>query len=83
MNAAANVNTARDMYVFVDDIMALTGLAKSKSYDIIRQLNEELEAQGIYTIQGRVSRKYFYQRFGFAEEQPEKRGKKKVPDKLA
>lgn len=64
------MNTAHEMYVFVDDVMDLTGLAKSKCYAIIRQLNKELEAKGVYTVQGRVSRKYFYQRFGFADELP-------------
>jgi len=68
--------TARDMYMFVEDVMNLTGLAKSKSYEIIRQLNGELDAKGIYTVPGRVSRKYFYQRFGFTDDLPVKRGRK-------
>lgn len=74
--AALKVNTAHEMYVFVDDVMALTGLAKSKCYAIIRELNGELSNKGYYTVQGRVSRKYFLQRFGLEDSPAVKRGRK-------
>ena len=55
--------SARDVFYFVDDIMTLTGLSKSKSYKIIAELNGELELQGYRTISGRVSQTYFRKRY--------------------
>ena len=40
------MNTVRDTYYFVEDLMTLLGLSRSKCYKIIKQLNEELEEQG-------------------------------------
>ncbi|MGN0348586.1 MAG: DNA-binding protein [Roseburia sp.] len=36
--------------------------SKSKSYDIIRQLNGELSEKGFIVLHGKVSKKYFYER---------------------
>lgn len=33
------------------------------AYKVIRDLNEELRANGIYTLRGKVSKKYLYERF--------------------
>ena len=33
------------------------------AYKVIRQLNRELEAQGIKTVQGKVDRQYFIKRY--------------------
>ena len=63
----AEVKTAREMFYFVGDVMTLLGYEKSKAYKIIAQLNAELEEQGIFTCQGRVSRRYFDKRFGLNE----------------
>lgn len=64
MSVANQVKTARDMFYFVDDVMALLGFEKSKAYKIIAELNKELEESGILVCQGRVSKRYFNQRFG-------------------
>ena len=40
------------------------------AYKIMAQLNAELEENGIFTCQGRVSRKYFDQRFGLESTPP-------------
>lgn len=70
------MNTAKDMFYFVDDVMKMLDLSKSKSYKIIKELNAELEGQGVYTINGRVNRRYFDQRFGFNQgQEPKKRGR--------
>lgn len=67
------MNTARDMFYFVEDVMTMLGLSRSASYKIIKKLNGELVGKGIYTIDGRVSRRYFDQRFGLAEAEPKRR----------
>ena len=72
----ADVKTAREMFYFVGDVMTLLGYEKSKAYKIIAQLNAELEERGIFTCQGRVSRRYFDQRFGLSETIPLPKTKK-------
>ena len=67
------MKTAKDMFYFVDDVMQLLSLSKSKSYKIIKELNRELQGRGVYTIDGRVNRRYFDQRFGLEPVQQEKR----------
>lgn len=61
---AATVRTAREMFYFVDDVMALLGYSRSKSYQVIAQLNRELEAKGKCTCDGRVVKRYFDERYG-------------------
>lgn len=36
------MNTAKDNFYFVEDIMRMLGFSKSKSYKIIQKLNAEL-----------------------------------------
>ena len=62
---AATVRTAREMFYFVDDVMVLLGYSRSKSYQVIAQLNRELEAKGKCTCGGRVIKRYFNERYGF------------------
>ncbi|MFI3254974.1 MAG: hypothetical protein R3Y63_11670 [Eubacteriales bacterium] len=40
----------------------------SHSYRLVREMNQQLKAQGYMTISGRISRKYFQEKFyGFQE----------------
>ncbi len=50
-----------------DDVGKALQISKQQAYRIIRKLNQELEAQGYMTIQGRVSREYFLKRFTYSE----------------
>lgn len=70
MIPASRVKTVNDVYMDVKEVMLLTGMAKSKCYELIRQFNEKLQAQGIYTIRGRVNRKFCYEQLGIADELP-------------
>lgn len=45
-----------------NDIMLILGIKEAKAYQIIRNLNKELEAKGFIVVQGRVSKKYFDER---------------------
>lgn len=47
----------------VDDIMKILCIGKSLAYDIIKDLNAELEAEGLRTCRGRVHRRYFEKRY--------------------
>jgi hypothetical protein len=55
------------------DVMEVLGVSQNKAYVIIRELNNERAKDGYMTVQGKVSRKYFYKRFGlldFPEDTP-------------
>ncbi|MCL2856162.1 MAG: hypothetical protein FWE19_00360 [Oscillospiraceae bacterium] len=49
-------------YYFVRDVMAIMEIKERKAYDIIRQFNKELEAEGVYTVPGRIKKSYFHYR---------------------
>ena len=66
------VRTARDMFYFVEDVMAMLGYSKSKSYKIIASLNRELVESGVCVCVGRNNKRYFYKRFVFTDQEPAK-----------
>ena len=43
----------------VEEVMKAAGVGKNTAYQIIKQLNAELEAMGKLTFRGRVNRRYF------------------------
>ena len=45
------------------DIQQILRVSESKAYKIIRELNKQLEDMGYITIRGRVSRKFFEEKF--------------------
>lgn len=47
----------------VDDVSKLLLISKSKAYKIIKKLNDELENKGFIIIRGKVTVKYFKERF--------------------
>lgn len=50
-------------FLSVDDVRRVLNIGRTKAYQIIRQLNSELDKKG-YMIQcGRVPAKYFAERF--------------------
>ncbi len=70
------VRTARDMFYFVEDVMAMLGYSKSKSYKIIASLNRELEASGVCVCDGRINKRYFDKRYGFTDQETAKAGRR-------
>lgn len=53
----------RDYFYFVEDVMKMLDLSRAKCYEIIKQLNRELEAAGYLTVAGRVPKRYFDSRY--------------------
>ena len=51
------------VFITAQEVAELLGISKSKAYTIVRELNEELSAKGFITVAGRVSRKFFEERF--------------------
>lgn len=50
-------------FITVKEIGEVLGVSESKSYSLVRDLNKELSQKGYMVIPGRVSRKYFEERF--------------------
>lgn len=51
------------VFITAQEVAELLGISKSKAYTIVRELNEELFAKGFITVAGRVSRKFFEEKF--------------------
>lgn len=51
------------IYYTADDIVELLGVAKPTAYKIIQQLNKELKEQGYIVVAGRISKRYFDERY--------------------
>lgn len=47
----------------VKDIKEVLLVSDTKAYQIIKQLNEELQKKGFMTVRGKVSSVYFNERF--------------------
>ncbi len=53
----------QEVFITAKEVAELLGISKSKAYAIIRGLNAELSAKGFITVAGRVSRKFFEEKF--------------------
>lgn len=52
-----------DLFVTAGEVAQDLGISKPFAYKLVRQMNEELEEKGFITIAGRVSRKYYEEKF--------------------
>ena len=52
-----------DLFVTAGEVAQDLGVSKPFAYKLVRQMNEELEAKGFITIAGRVSRKFYEEKF--------------------
>lgn len=51
----------------VEDVMNELGVKRSKAYSILKQLNNELEAEGYVAVRGKIPRPYWETKFyGFS-----------------
>lgn len=58
-----------NLFVTAGEVAQDLGVSKPFAYKLVRQMNEELEAKGFITIAGRVSRKYYKEKFyGMSQE---------------
>lgn len=52
-----------ELFVTATEVAQELGVSKPFAYKLVRQMNGELEEKGFITIAGRVSRKYFEEKF--------------------
>lgn len=58
-----------NLFVTAGEVAQDLGVSKPFAYKLVRQMNEELEVKGFMTIAGRVSRKYYEEKFyGMSQE---------------
>ena len=50
-------------FINAADIMKILGVSRAKAYKIIRELNDELSKNGYMTVRGKISRKFFNEKF--------------------
>lgn len=50
-------------FLNAQDVAQLLGVSKNKAYEIVKQLNKELEQKGFLTIPHRIPEKYLIERF--------------------
>lgn len=51
------------IYITAAEMAEMLGISKPYAYKLIKQMNEELDAKGFITIPGKVSTKYFEEKF--------------------
>lgn len=51
-----------EIFIFADEVAEQLHVSKAYAYKIIKQLNDDLDAKGFYTIAGRVSRRFYEER---------------------
>ena len=56
--------------ITASEVAEIMDCSERYGYSLIKQLNQELAEKGYITRRGRVSRKYFYERTGIEEVNP-------------
>lgn len=51
------------MLINVDEITKLLGISRASAYRVITDLNQALNEKGYRTVQGKTSRKFFYDNY--------------------
>ena len=51
-----------EQFLTVTEVAQLLHISKSHAYKVIHRLNQELKAQGVITIAGRISQSYLLER---------------------
>ena len=61
---------SKELFVRAEEVAGVLGISKPYAYKLVREMNEELKQKGFITIPGRVSRRYFEEKFyGLRENQ--------------
>ena len=53
----------KTLFVSASELAEVLGVSRAQSYKIIQKLNKQLEKDGFMTLTGKVSRRYFEERF--------------------
>ena len=53
----------KTLFISASEVAKVLGISRAQSYKIIQKLNKQLEKEGFMTLTGKVSRRYFEERF--------------------
>ena len=53
----------RAQFITAAEVAEIMGISRSKAYQIVREMNRELKAQGYLTVAGKCPAQYFKQKF--------------------
>ncbi|NLO10354.1 MAG: HTH domain-containing protein [Clostridiales bacterium] len=53
----------KKLFITAAEMAECLGVSKSHAYKIIKKLNDQLKSDGYMTVTGKVSRKYFVEKF--------------------
>ncbi len=53
----------KKLMISANEVAEALGVSMSHAYKIVRLLNKDLETKGFITVAGRVSRRYFEEKF--------------------
>ena len=53
----------QELFVRAEEVANELGISNPYAYKLVREMNEELKQKGFITIPGRVSRRYFGEKF--------------------
>ena len=53
----------KKLMLSANEVAEILGISMSHAYKLVRLLNKDLQAKGFITVAGRVSRKYFEEKF--------------------
>ena len=56
-------------FMTVEEVAAELRVSKSKAYQIVRELNAEMQKQGYLTVAGRVNATFFHKKVCYSEEE--------------
>ena len=54
---------SKELFVKAEELAQALGISKPYAYKLMREMNAELKQKGFLTIPGRVSRRYFEEKF--------------------
>lgn len=54
---------SKELFVKAEEMAQALGISKPYAYKLMREMNAELKQKGFLTIPGRVSRRYFEEKF--------------------
>jgi len=70
INSKEVLYLSKELFVRAEEVAGALGISKPYAYKLVREMNEELKQKGFLTIPGRVSRRYFEEKFyGLRENQ--------------
>lgn len=53
----------KNIFITAQELAEMLGISKPYAYKLIKQMNNELREKGFITISGKVSRRYFEEKF--------------------